>query len=87
GGAFGEGALLAAAYRSALALAGQHRLRSIAFPAISTGIFGYPLELATPIAVTTATEYLASQTSVREVVFACFSTDVLAAYRRVGVGG
>ena len=86
GGSAGEAALLASAYRSALVLAGQPRLKSVAFPAISTGIFGYPLEPATRIAVTTIRECLAGETSVTEVVFACFAEEVLSAYRGAGVG-
>jgi len=85
GGHAGEPALLASAYRSALALAARQRLRSVAFPAISTGIFGYPLQPAIRVAVETVREYLVGETSVNEVVFACFSPEVLAAYREAGV--
>jgi len=84
GGADGEPALLASAYRAALTLAAKHRLRSIAFPAISTGIFGYPLQQATDIAVATVRSYTAS--GFEQVIFACFSPEVLEAYRRAGVG-
>ena len=87
GGQAGEPALLGSAYRNALALAARHRLRSVAFPAISTGIFGYPLESATRVAVDTVRECLKGETSVNEVVFACFSPEVLAAYREAGIGG
>jgi O-acetyl-ADP-ribose deacetylase (regulator of RNase III) len=86
GGHGGEPALLASAYRSALALADRQRLRSVAFPAISTGIFGYPLLAATRVAVDTVRDCLARETSVKEVVFACFSPEVLAACREAGVG-
>ena len=86
GGGSGEPALLASAYRSSLALAQAEGLRSIAFPAISTGIYGYPLDEATKIAVATVTEDLARAAgSVDTVVFACFSRDVLDAYAREGV--
>ncbi len=85
GGAFGEPALLAAAYRASLALANAHGLRSVAFPAISTGIYGYPLADATRIAVATVREALAGPGTVREVVFACFSADALEAYAGEGV--
>ena len=87
GGQAGEPALLASAYRTALAIAARHQLRSVAFPAISTGIFGYPLESATRVAVDTVRECLKGETSVNEVVFACFSPEVLAAYREAGIGG
>ena len=83
GGAAGEADLLASAYRSALQLAAVHGLRGIAFPAISTGIYGYPLELATPIAVQTVRETAA--TSIERVIFACFSPDVERAYRLAGL--
>jgi O-acetyl-ADP-ribose deacetylase (regulator of RNase III) len=86
GGQHDEERLLAGAYRSALALADQRGLRSIAFPAISTGIYGYPLRAATTVAVDTVRRFLERGGSVREVVFACFSDEVLAEYRRAGVG-
>jgi O-acetyl-ADP-ribose deacetylase (regulator of RNase III) len=86
GGGAGEPELLAAAYRAAMDLAGKHGLRSIAFPAISTGIYGYPLEPATAIAVSTVGDAVAANPSVGEVVFACFSPEVLEAYRNAGIG-
>jgi O-acetyl-ADP-ribose deacetylase len=85
GGGSGEPGLLAAAYDAAMQLATEHALRSIAFPAISTGIFGYPLEAATAIAVGRVSTALQVGSSVQEVVFACFSPDVLREYRLAGV--
>jgi O-acetyl-ADP-ribose deacetylase len=85
GGAHGEASLLAGAYGAALRLAEQHGARSIAFPAISTGIYGYPLEAATRIAVETVRAAVARGTRLDLVIFACFSPDVLAEYRRAGV--
>ena len=85
GGTAGEPALLSSAYRSALRLADAHGLGSIAFPAISTGIFGYPREAAARTAVATVGAFLITAVSVREVTFACFSAEVLEAYRRAGV--
>jgi O-acetyl-ADP-ribose deacetylase (regulator of RNase III) len=85
GGNEGEPELLAGAYRSALKLADEQACRSIAFPAISTGIFGYPLQAATDIAVKEVQEHLAGRTGIEQVVFACFSDDVLRAYRSAGV--
>jgi len=85
GGGAGEAKLLASAYQASLRLASEHGLRSIAFPAISTGIYGYPLEPATAIAVETVREALAAGTSVEDVLFACFSQEVLRAYRSAGV--
>jgi O-acetyl-ADP-ribose deacetylase (regulator of RNase III) len=85
GGRSGEPELLAGAYRVSLLLAHAHDLKSIAFPAISTGIFGYPLDPATDLAVETVQAFAASESTVQEVVFACFSPEVLAAYRQAGV--
>ncbi len=79
GGDRGEDELLASCYRSSLALAREHALKSIAFPAISTGIYRFPLERATRIAVQTVA---ASRTPGMEVTFACFGDEALAAYRR-----
>jgi O-acetyl-ADP-ribose deacetylase (regulator of RNase III) len=84
GGDQGEPELLAGAYRSAFHLAKESRVQSIAFPAISTGIFGYPLHPATAIAVRVTRE-VAPASGVEEVVFVCFSDEVLAAYRKEGV--
>ena len=80
GGGHNEPALLASAYRASLALARAKELASIAFPAISTGIFGYPIDAATAIAVDAVRAEMANPGSVREVVFACFSQDVLNVY-------
>ncbi|HET8624828.1 MAG TPA: O-acetyl-ADP-ribose deacetylase [Gemmatimonadales bacterium] len=85
GGNQGEPALLAAAYRAALARAAEQGARTVAFPAISTGIYGYPLDAATDVAVRTVRTELAGARPVEAVTFACFSREVLAAYRRAGV--
>ena len=85
GGTFGEPALLASAYRTSIDLARDNGLRSIAFPAIGTGIFGYPLDAATKIAVAAVRDALAEPGPVDEVVFACFSEEALAAYRAEGI--
>lgn len=79
GGARGEDELLASCYRNSLTLARQHDLKSIAFPAISTGVYRFPLERATRIAVTTVAAARAPGIS---VIFACFGDEALAAYRR-----
>ena len=79
GGARGEDGLLQACYRNAIALARQHGLASLAFPAISTGIYRFPLERATAIAVATVHAELAHGT-VDAVTFVCFGDDALAAY-------
>jgi O-acetyl-ADP-ribose deacetylase (regulator of RNase III) len=87
GGSSGEAAQLASAYRASLDLAKANQLSSIAFPAISTGIYGYPLELATGVAVATVREELRQPGSLTLVIFACFSPTVLAIYERLGVAG
>lgn len=85
GGSAAEPELLASAYRSSMQLAAEHDLTSIAFPAISTGIYGYPLRPATGIAVRTVRD--ARHHLLRQVVFACFGADALQAYRDEGVAG
>ena len=81
GGREGEADLLASAYRSALRLADEHGLRSIAFPAISTGIYGYPVAQATNVAVETVREYGEQGSGLDLIVFACFGAEVERAYR------
>jgi O-acetyl-ADP-ribose deacetylase (regulator of RNase III) len=73
GGVAGEAALLAGCYRNSLALANERGLESIAFPAISTGVYGYPKDEAARIAVDTVRKFAGG--SLREVVFCCFSED------------
>jgi O-acetyl-ADP-ribose deacetylase (regulator of RNase III) len=85
GGHAGEAALLASAYRRSLELARDHSLASIAFPAISTGIFGYPLDAAARIAVSTIREFVGAHEGLREVIFACFQRAALDAYIAEGV--
>jgi O-acetyl-ADP-ribose deacetylase len=80
GGGQGEAALLAACYRNSLGLAVAHGVRSIAFPAISCGIYGYPLEQACAIAVREVGSFLAADGSIEQVIFAAFGRGVLAAY-------
>lgn len=74
--------LLTACYRNSLALAAQHRAATVAFPAISCGVYGYPIEEACPIALNTTLEVLSHQPSIEKVVFALFSAGDLAVYRR-----
>ena len=72
GGDSGEDELLAACYRNSLALAEQHDIRTIAFPAISTGAYRFPLERATRIAVSETKRFLDASDAVQKVVFVCF---------------
>ena len=85
GGQHGEPALLALAYSASIDLASEWKLRRVAFPAISTGIFGYPLAAATKIAVTTVRTAIAPPRAIEQVIFACFSKEALDAYAAEGV--
>lgn len=73
GGTIGEDELLASCYRRSMELCGEHKLTSVAFPAISTGIFRFPADRAADIAVRTTIEELPAAPSVARVVFCCFS--------------
>lgn len=81
GGSHGEAGLLASAYHSSLALAEQYQLASVAFCAISTGVYGYPLEEATVIALTTILQWLTVHTMPQKVTCVCFDTRFLTAYK------
>ncbi len=82
GGANGEDALLAACYRSSLTLATAHGLRSIAFPAISTGVYGFPRPRACKIAVAETRRFLESDNTLERVIFVSFDAETDALYRR-----
>ena len=82
GGTHGEPELLASCYRRSLSLANAEGLRSIAFPSISTGVYGYPIERAAPLAVATVREHLGGPTSIEDMIFCCFSEADLAVYER-----
>ena len=79
GGGRGEDRLLDSCYRNSLSLVRQHGIRTVAFPAISTGIYSFPLERATAIAVATTAAALATMPDTR-VTFMCFGGDPLAVY-------
>jgi O-acetyl-ADP-ribose deacetylase (regulator of RNase III) len=92
GGGKGEEQLLASCYRTALALAVEHRLSSIAFPAISTGVYAFPAERAALIAVGTVISELKEKPgSLQHVVFCCFSEQSAqyhaAAFTELGIAG
>jgi O-acetyl-ADP-ribose deacetylase (regulator of RNase III) len=80
GGGAGEEAMLANCYRTSIVLALEHACGSIAFPAISTGVYLYPLEAATEVAVRTVRDILAGGAEI-DVTFVCFDARTLAVYR------
>ena len=83
GGGHSESALLASCYRRSLELAAESGARTIAFPSISTGIYGYPIEPAANVAVRTVRSVLPLLTELEEVLFCCYSAGDLAVYERV----
>ena len=83
GGRHDEPALLASCYRRALELAIAHHLQSIAFPSISTGVYGYPIAQAAPVAIAAVRDVVARGGGpLREVIFCCFSASDVAVYER-----
>lgn len=83
GGEHGEDDLLAGAYRTSLEQAEAHQCRSIAFPAISTGIYSFPLARATRIAVDEVRRFLDTHTLPERVIFVCYSRETFETYERV----
>ncbi len=82
GGDAGEPETLANCYRRSLALAREHGLRTVAFPSISTGVFGFPIARAARIAVRVVTEELATSPDIERVTFVCFSAADRSVYRK-----
>lgn len=82
GGGLGEPALLASCYRSCLALAAEHGIRSVDFPSISTGIYGYPLPLAATVALRAVMGFLAEHPLPKRVRMVCHTESVAAVYRQ-----
>jgi O-acetyl-ADP-ribose deacetylase (regulator of RNase III) len=83
GGTEGEPEHLASCYRNALQLAIDHAAASVAFPAISTGVYGYPKEAAAAVAITTVRDFLTTTGADLDALFCCFDRDTLAIYRRL----
>ena len=83
GGGSDEDELLANCYRNSLELAASHHLSTIAFPAISTGIYGFPIERATRIALREVAEFLEGHEAIREVTFVCHSEKDYQVYARL----
>ena len=83
GGGQNEAQLLASCYRRSLALAQQHNCKRIAFPCISTGVYGYPFRPAAEIAIRTCREHAHSQNSPAHILFCCFSATDLAVYEEL----
>jgi O-acetyl-ADP-ribose deacetylase (regulator of RNase III) len=82
GGNQGEADLLAACYHNSLRIAADNLFSSIAFPAISTGVYGFPVDQATKIAVTSVQNFLAKSSSIEKVIFCCFSQNDLDIYQK-----
>lgn len=82
GGNQGEAEILANCYRRCLELAQENEIKSIAFPAISTGVYGFPLERATSIAVKEVKRFLEQNNSLQKIVFVCFNQDVFSIYQK-----
>jgi O-acetyl-ADP-ribose deacetylase (regulator of RNase III) len=81
GGGHGEAELLASCYRESMALAKAHGLKTLAFPAISCGVYGYPLDQAARITVETIRESLSEDEGIEKVYLVCFGVEVSTAYR------
>jgi O-acetyl-ADP-ribose deacetylase (regulator of RNase III) len=81
GGGQNEDALLASCYRRAIEIAAAARLESIAFPAISTGVYRFPADRAATIAVSATAQAVASETSIRRVIFCCFAAESAESHR------
>jgi len=81
GGKKGEPELLASCYRNSLTIAAENGVKTIAFPSISTGVYGYPFELAAQTAVQTVQDTVQKSSKISEVIFCCFSSDDLAVYK------
>jgi O-acetyl-ADP-ribose deacetylase (regulator of RNase III) len=85
GGQHGEAKLLASCYRKSLELARDHDCKTVAFPAISCGVYGYPVEQACSVALKTITDFLKDDDSLEKVYLVAFGDEVAERYRELGV--
>jgi O-acetyl-ADP-ribose deacetylase (regulator of RNase III) len=83
GGAHSEEELLASAYRNSLQLAVEHKIETLAFPNISTGIYHFPKDKAAGIAVATVSAFLADHDELKQVIFVCFDRENYELYRAI----
>jgi len=83
GGKHDEAQILTDCYRNSLQLAAENQVKTIAFPAISCGAYGYPLEKAAHIAITTTRDFLATNKEIQKVIFVVWGEEVYNAYRRI----
>lgn len=82
GGEYNEDSLLQSCYKNSLKLAVENKIKTIAFPAISTGIYSFPLERATQIAIKMVKEFISTKPSITKVIFVCFDTKTESVYKK-----
>ncbi len=82
GGDSGESKLLAGCYRNSLKLAAEYKIGTIAFPSVSTGAYGYPVELASAIALTVIKGFLEDISSIESVIIVCFDDETYSVYKK-----
>lgn len=82
GGEYNEDNLLESCYKNSLKLAVENKIKTIAFPAISTGIYGFPLERATQIAIKIVKEFISTKPGITKVIFICFDTKTESVYKK-----
>jgi O-acetyl-ADP-ribose deacetylase (regulator of RNase III) len=82
GGNHNEDNLLANSYKNSLQLAVENKIRTIAFPAISTGVYSFPIERATKIAITTVEKFLKNDSTIEKVIFVCFKENDYMVYKK-----
>jgi len=83
GGNYNEEVLLSNCYNNSLRIAVENKLKAIAFPAISTGIYGYPVEEASKVAINAVLEFIASNNSIEKVIFMCYDERTYSVYKRL----